>query len=183
MKKRINIPYWKPLPFNEQLKESSSRRRISRIKFAIRKTYITILTWLAYFAPYVKIRVALNRLKGVHIGQDVIIGPACIFEFSYPEYIYIEDNVSIAGHAIILAHQNPYYHFKYTIDSFVAPTIIREGAFLAIRTTILPGAEVGKYTIVSAGTVIARKTGEKIILSGNPPRKIGEVKMTKNNNG
>lgn len=177
LRKRVDIPYWKPLPFKEQLKESSSRRRISKVKFAIRKIYITVLTWLAYIAPYVKLRIALNRMKGVHIGKDVIIGPACIFEFSYPEYIYIEDKVSIAGHAIILAHQNPYDHFKESVESFVAPTIIREGAFLAIRTTVLPGAEVGKYTIVSAGTVISRKTGDKLILSGNPPRKAGEVKI------
>ena len=75
----------------------------------------------------------------------------------------IENNLNIKDHT--------------TLDASVAPTIIREGAFLAIRITILPGAEVGKYTIISAGTVIARKTGEKVILSGNPPRKIGEVEL------
>ena len=151
--------------------------RHQKFFFIIKKLKIFVLTWLAYHSPFGKLRITLNRWKGVHIGKDVFIGPACIFEHSYPEYIYIEDRVSIGGHVIILAHQNPYNHFKETLQSFVAPTIIREGAFLAIRSTILPGADVGKFTVVSAGTIISRKTEEKVVLGGNPPRKIGVVKL------
>ena len=38
-------------------------------------------------------------------------------------------------------------------------------------------SDIGAYSIVSAGTIVGKKIPEKVIVSGNPARKIGEVKI------
>ena len=179
IKPKKGIPYWEPRSIKNQLNESSARRNIPRLNFVFRKLKIFLLTWLAYYCPIANWRILFNKWKGVNIGVGVFIGPACVLEFAYPEYIYIEDNASLTGEIFVLAHNNPSKHLRYTLMSFVAPTIIHEGAWIGIRATILPGSEIGKNTIVGAGSIVTGKIPEQIIISGNPAKEIGKVKINK----
>jgi len=179
IKSKKGIPYWEPRSLSTQLKESSERRKTAKLFFVIKKLKIFFLTWFAYYCPIAKWRITLNKWKGVNIGEGVFIGPACILEFSYPEYIYVEDNASLTGEIFVLAHNNPSKHLRYTLMSFVAPTIIHEGAWIGIRATILPGSVIGKNTIVGAGSIVTGKIPEQIIISGNPAKEIGKVKINK----
>lgn len=169
------IPYWEARSFKKQLEESSSRRELSKIGFGIRKLKIFILTWLAYFCPIAKLRVILNKWKGVNIGERVFIGPACILELSYPEYIYIEDDAGLAGGVQIITHTNPNKHFSHIFESSVSPVVIKKGAWLTIRTTILPGITIGSYSVISCGSVVTRDIPDYTIAVGNPARVVSKL--------
>ncbi|MBQ9339848.1 MAG: acyltransferase [Paludibacteraceae bacterium] len=102
------------------------------------------------------------------MGENVYIGLHCTIDNAYPEYVYIEDNVSLAGNVTILAHSNPYGHFKNVVESGVSPVVIKEGAWVADGAIILRGVTIGKNAIVSAGTVVDKDIPDCALAKGNP---------------
>lgn len=178
MKKAKLIPYYFPNnKIGEQVIRSSKRRELNPMLFLYIKMRNNLFQMLAYNCPINSWRVWLHRRRGVHIGNHVMLGMHCILDNAYPEYIYIEDYAALAGHVYVLAHSNPYKHFSKILESYVAPVIIREGAWIGVSTTILSGAEVGKYSIVTAGSVVTGKMPENCFLRGNPARVIARYKL------
>ena len=106
-----------------------------------------------------------------------MIGMHCVLDNAYPEYIFIEDDAALAGHVYILAHSNPYQHFSNVLESYVAPVRIRKGAWIGVSATILSGADIGEYSIVTAGSVVTGKMPDKCFLRGNPAREIAKFKL------
>lgn len=170
IKEPITIPYfdhddsslWKTI------QNSSSRRQMSSMSFIFRKIRNIILSRWSYHCPLNKFRVRWNRKRGVTIGENVYIGQLCMIDNAYPEYVYIEDNVSLAGNISILAHSNPYEHFKNVVEAGVSPVVIKEGAWVADGVIILRGVTIGKNAIVSAGTVVDKDVPDCAFAKGNP---------------
>ncbi|MFC2113210.1 acyltransferase [Bacteroidota bacterium] len=94
----------------------------------------------------------------------------CHIDNSYPEYVYIEDNASITSECFIIAHSNPYSHFQNITQARVSPIIIKNGAWICIRSIILPGVTIGENAIVSAGSVIESDVPSGSVAAGNPAR-------------
>lgn len=158
------------------IKNSSARRRMGRLHFIFRKVKNIILFRLSYLCPLNSWRVRFNKWRGVHIGEHVYIGQFCILDNAYPEYVYIEDNVSLAGENTILAHSNPYPHFENVVESKVAPVLIKHGAWIGSKSIILMGAEIGVNAIVSAGSVVDKNVPDYSVVKGNPMKIVGEFK-------
>ncbi len=179
IKKSLTIPYYEPnnnLLYN--IKHSSNKRRINILKFIIKKLCNYFLEILAYNCPINQLRVFFYFLRGVSISKGVMIGLRCTLDHAFPEYIYLEDNCALAGNVYILTHSNPYKHFKGKLLSYVAPVIIREGAWVGVNVTILPGIEIGKYSIVAAGSVVTESVPNNVIVSGNPAKVIRKLDET-----
>lgn len=132
---------------------------------------------LAYISPLNRVRVALHRWRGVNIGKDVYIGMFCFLDNAYPEYIYIDDNASVNAGSMIIAHFNLKSHYKEIITPTAEPVLISEGAILAVRSIVLPGVTIGKYSIVSAGSVVNKSVPDKTLVSGNPAKKVTDLKI------
>ena len=79
----------------------------SSVIYALKRLRNYFCCVFAYFLPSNKLRVALNRWKGIHIADEAYIGMFCFFDNAHPEYIFIEKNVSISKGASIVAHNNP----------------------------------------------------------------------------
>jgi len=107
-------------------------------------------------------------MRGVHIGKNVMLGMHCILDNAHPEYIYIEDYAALAGNNYVIAHSNPYLHFKGRMISYLAPVIIRKGAWVGVSATLLPGTEVGECSVVSAGSTASGSIPPHTIVCGNP---------------
>ena len=163
------IPYFDhDKKLSKTIANSSARRNMSPIRFAIRKIRNTILSRMAERCPFNSLRVKMHRKRGVHIGNNVYIGQRCILDNAYPEFIYIEDNVSLAGGVTVIAHANPYKHFENVIASTVAPIVVSEGAWVGVKAILLKGVVIGKKSIISAGTVVDRDVPDYTIAKGNP---------------
>ena len=190
MKKAIQIPEAMEIPYfdhgknlSETIRNSSKRRGMSKLHFLLRKIRNTILYRLAYFCPINSWRIWMHRRRGVQIGKDTYIGQMCAIDNAYPEYVVIGDNVSIAGEVTIVAHVNPYAHFKGIFDAKVNPVVIGDGAWIGVKSALLPGAKIGEYAVVSAGTVVNGKVPPYTLVAGNPAKKIYNYKETMHQNG
>jgi len=156
------------------IRNSSTRRKMNPICFAMRKIRNIILSRWAYNCPLNGPRVRWNRRRGVTIGDHVYIGQHCVLDNAYPEYIYIEDNVSLAGGVTVIAHANPYKHFENVVASEVASIMIKEGAWIADGAIILKGVTIGKNAIVSAGTIVDKDVPDYSMAKGNPMKIVAE---------
>lgn len=150
---------------------------IHPVVYAFRRLRNYFLMLLAYIMPINKIRVTLNRMKGVNIGKNVYIGMFCFLDNAYPEYIYIEDNAGINTGTMIIAHNNFKSHFRDLITPTAEPVIIREGALVAVRCIILPGVTIGSKSIVCAGSVVNKSVPDCTLVAGNPAKKITTLKI------
>lgn len=159
------------------IKSSSKRRDINPILFSVKKIRNYILLWAAFFCPINFLRVKFNKWRGVSIGTNVYIGMGCIIDNAYPEYVYIEDDVALAGYVHIIAHVNPYIHFKKYFVSKVSPVLIRKGSWIAIRSTILPGTTIGKYSVILTNSVVNKNIPDYSIAIGNPIKIISKMKI------
>ncbi len=183
IKRPISIPYFdhdnKSL-WNTIL-HSSARRGMRPFAFTIRKIRNILLARWSYSCPLNGLRIKYNRMRGVTIGDDVYIGQYCLIDNAYPEYVYIEDKVSLAGNITILAHSNPYPHFKNVIESAVAPVIIKQGAWIADGVIILRGVTIGENAIVSAGTIVDKDIPDNTIVNGNPMKIVANITLLLDN--
>ncbi|MDR1653978.1 MAG: acyltransferase [Prevotellaceae bacterium] len=161
----------KKIPFGGEKSEKQP------VFYFLRRLRNYLLFLLAYFAPSNKVRVALNRWKGVNIADGAYIGTAVFIDNMYPEYIYIEENASINAGSMLIAHFNPPQHFRGALLARVEPIVIKKGAICAIRSIINPGVTVGQYAIVAANSVVNEDVEAKTLVRGNPAVKVGKVKI------
>lgn len=176
VREAITIPYFDhdDNSLRKTVENSSKRRGMSPLRFALRKMRNIILSRWSYGCSLNSWRVRWNRRRGVTIGEHVYIGQHCMIDNAYPEYIYIEDNVSLAGNVTILAHSNPYAHFANVVESGVSPVLIKEGAWVADGAIILRGVTIGKNAIVSAGTVVDKDVPDNSMAKGNPMKIVAD---------
>ncbi len=174
--KKIKKPLYKPSSnFFGQLLSGSKRKNQNILLFFYKKLLNFILSTLAYNCPINSLRIMFHRWRGVKIGKNVMIGLRVTLDHSYPDHIIIEDDVSLAGNNYILTHSIPYHHFENKIDSFVSSVKIEKGSWIGVGATILPGVTVGRYSIVSACSLVSINVVSKTLVAGNPARLIKKI--------
>ena len=175
--KAIEIPYFDHgKNLSETVRNSSKRRNMSKFHFVVRKIRNILLNRLAFFCPLNSWRVKMHRRRGITIGDNVYIGQNCCLDNAYPEYIFIGDDVTLTGEVTIVAHLNPYKHFENVFESKVTPIVIEKGAWIGVKCTLVPGARIGEYASVSAGSVVSNKVPPYTLVAGNPAKKVFEYK-------
>ena len=159
----------KEIPFYEQTGAKNIFGKLKKVKN-------TVLLLIAYACPLMKLRIAFHRMRGVKIGKRCYLGMFCFIDNLYPEYVYIEDEVSINAGSMILTHFNPLARYKGILEPKVSPVIIKTGAIIAVRCVVLPGVKIGKNSIVSAGSVVSEDIEEYTLVRGNPAKKIARIR-------
>lgn len=129
----------------------------------------------AQHCPWGGIRKWLQRKRGVKIGRNVHWGTNVVVDYPFPNFVIIEDNVSLAGNDYLLAHNKPMEYHHCISDSYVAPIIIRKHAWIAINVTILPGVEIGEGSIISAGSVVSKDIPPLTIAKGSPAKVVADI--------
>ena len=105
----------------------------------------------AIIGDRVKIQNNVSVYTGVTVGDDVFLGPSCVFT-----------NVI-----------NP-RSFISRKDEF-RPTIVRRGASIGANATIVCGNEIGEYAMIGAGAVVTKDVPPYSLWVGNPARQAGWV--------
>ncbi|MBA2709093.1 MAG: CatB-related O-acetyltransferase [Tatlockia sp.] len=97
------------------------------------------------------------------------------------DQLYIGDYVCIAAESVILmggnnTHRADWFSLYPFIDSIKesyqgkGDTVIGDGAWLGMRSMILPGIKIGEGAIVAAGAVVTKNVPPYAIVAGNPAK-------------
>ncbi len=158
------------------IRSGAESRESHSLIYGLKRLRNYFLLLLSMIAPFNSCRVKLNKWKGVNIGKNVYIGMFVFLDNAYPEYIYIEDKAAINAGTMIITHLNPYIHFEKVLQATVNPVVIREGAFVAVRSVLLPGVTIGEYAMVTAGSIVSKDVEPYTIVRGNPAVKVADYK-------
>ena len=158
-------------------KEHGYKGFMSMTRFLCRRTLDYLLQQISRMLPYSGIKVRLHRMRGVKIGKNVHIGPMVTIDDVYPNFVIIEDGVSIAGQNFILTHNKPLEYHKHLSEAFLGPVIIKKNAWIAIGVIILPGVTIGEGSIVASGAVVSKDVPPHTLVGGIPAKVLKEFEM------
>jgi UDP-2-acetamido-3-amino-2,3-dideoxy-glucuronate N-acetyltransferase len=97
----------------------------------------------------VKVQNNVSIYTGVNCGDDVFLGPSCVFT-----------NVSNPRSAIVRKGQ-------------YAQTTVQKGASIGANSTIVCGHKIGRYAFIGAGAVVTKDIPNYALFVGNPARQTG----------
>jgi UDP-2-acetamido-3-amino-2,3-dideoxy-glucuronate N-acetyltransferase len=124
-------------------------------------------------------------MKGVCIGANCNIGDHCYIESGVVvgndvvikngvalwEGVVVEDRAFLGPHCVFT---NDSYPRSKVVRNRVQ-TVVREGASVGANATILCGHEIGRYSMIGAGSVITHDVPDFALVTGNPARLRGYV--------
>lgn len=145
-----------------------------------------LLQFFAMYFPMTPVaRVWLQKRRGVKIGKNVFFGPEVIIDPAFPHLITIEDDVSLAGRNILLAHSDPTLPIREEklIEPKIAPIKVERGAWVTAGVIILPGVTIGKNSVVAAGAVVTKDVPPYTIVAGIPAKVIKKLEKPIENTG
>ena len=129
-------------------------------------------------------------MKRMNVGGRVRFRHPLMIQ--HPEYIYIEDNVSINRNCTFLAHGKIFIgkntmigpsvtiitvNHNYQAEGLnaqrshvLSQVRIGENVWIGANSLILPGISIGHNAVVAAGSVVTKDIGESEVCGGNPAR-------------
>jgi len=138
-----------------------------------------ILERLASIAPVPSWRVALHRMRGIHIGKNVYIGYDVIFDRIYPHHIHIEDYVEIGDRSMISAHSRGSMLLRQAYERKIEPVHIKRGAWIMPGVIIIPGITIGEMSVIGTGAVVTKNIPPYSLAAGVPAKVIREIEKEK----
>ncbi len=111
-------------------------------------TYIVRYTFLEFITP-TPMNILFYKMMGMKIGKGCHINTTNI---SDPALITLEDKVTIGGSAHVIAH---YASQGYVV---VEPVIIRRGATIGLKATVMGDVEIGEEAVIAPHEVILPKS-------------------------
>ncbi|MCA9732310.1 MAG: hypothetical protein H6696_16195 [Deferribacteres bacterium] len=130
--------------------------------------YVVRYTFLEFVTP-TPLNLLFYRMMGMKIGKGAHINTTNI---SDPALIQIEDKVTIGGSVHLMAH---YATKGYLI---IEPIIIREGATVGLKATIMGDVEIGAGATIAPHEVILPKSR---IAPGRKPTMNNTIEMNNQN--
>lgn len=127
------------------------------------------------YIPHGKFKVALYRLRGTKIGQNVDISSMVFLDEAYPEFITIQDNVDIGPGTYIVVHDSSLRCIQKDLPLSVSKVCIEENVYIGTSVVILPGVTIGKNSIIAAGSVVTRDIPPNSVAAGDPARIISTL--------
>jgi len=135
---------------------------------------------LAYYRNILKMRIgsgssvhwraAFYAPSGIIVGDHSIIGNDCFLDGR--RGLVIGDNVNIGGHVQVFTLEHDPHSPTFAVQG--GPVSIGDHAYVASRSTILPGVEIGEGAVVAAGAVVTKNVDPYSIVGGVPAKYIGD---------
>lgn len=97
-----------------------------------------------------KLQNNVSVYQGVHIGDDVFVGPSATFT-------------------------NDLVPRAFNADWKVVETHVHDGASIGANATIVCGVTLGRYSMVAAGATVTRDVAAHQLVAGTPARHLGWV--------
>ena len=145
------------------------------------KLLCKMMDWaiLEPFAPR-KLRPALMRKMGCHVGKGCFIGDNVRIDTSHSDMITLEDGVSLAGGSRLLCHQRDFREYYIGSDYnalgyTIKPIVLKKGCLIGMESFVLPGVTVGEGAIVGAGSLVTKDIPAWTMATGRPAKVVKEI--------
>lgn len=181
---------------NKLRKYISLKIRASKLFVFVQKLLIKSGRWTLVISP-----MSVTHPRQISIGSESFIGPnsrldAFSGEIEIGSRVYatssvnlfcdykitIEDDVLIASYVLItdMNHSTDISEgVNYQTDNSIGgPVVIRRGAWIGEKATILPGVSVGERAIVAANSVVTSDVAEYTMVAGMPAKPIAEFNFS-----
>lgn len=108
--------------------------------------------------------------KYIHIGNDTFIGHESLLTGSYNSKINIGNYVDIAPRVIINtgSHEIDIEGLHIAGKGKSADINIKDGAWIGMGSSILPGVTIGEKAIIAAGSVVINDVVDFTMVAGTP---------------
>ena len=128
----------------------------------LKKKLICALKREMYLPKFIK--------RGLKIGRNFKMMGGVVIDPSHCWLIEIGDDVTLAPHVHILAHDaSTKIHLGYTK---IARVKIGDKVFIGAGSVVLPGVTIGDNVIIGAGSVVSHDIPSGTVAVGNPARVI-----------
>ena len=119
--------------------------------------------------PFSCLRIYLLRFCGIKIGKGCYIGFNVIPDTNFPELIKIGKKVTISHNVQLITHTaTPVKSFLSTKYCISKNIVIKDGAWVAAGSIVLPGTVIEENCFIGAGSVVSGKTKSFTLFAGNP---------------
>ena len=109
---------------------------------------------------------------GVVVGDDVTIKNASLlFEgVTIADGVFIGPGVRFTNDARPRSPRAEFARRRYETRDWLLPTYVGTGASIGAGAIILPGVKIGIFSMVAAGSVVARDVAAHAVVKGTPAR-------------
>ncbi|MGH9614049.1 MAG: WxcM-like domain-containing protein [Bryobacteraceae bacterium] len=135
----------------------------------------------AHILPGAKIGRDCNICDHTFIENDVTVGDRVTVKCGVQLWdgVHIEDDVVIGPNATFTNDKFPRSRQRQEAGR-IPQTLVKRGASIGANATILPGVTVGERAMVGAGAVVTRDVPSGAVVTGNPARISGYAGATSN---
>ena len=115
-----------------------------------------------------------NVCDGAYIEGGAVVGDRVTVKNQVMIFagVTVEDDVFLGPGVTFTNDLNPRAHIKRSGDDLL-PTVVRAGATLGARVTVVCGTVIGRHAFVGAGAVVIRDVPDHAFVVGNPGRAVG----------
>lgn len=146
-----------------------------------RKLPKKMLRWLGANHMDNRTRLLFFKQTNIEIGNDTVINQNFIISDDYKKLLKIGERVAISPNVTIICTSAPNnsklsdveYVNLNTIQTL--PVTIHDDVWIGTGVIILPGVEVGKFSIIASGSVVTKHVDSYSIYAGIPAKKIKEL--------
>lgn len=96
-------------------------------------------------------------LVGFWVGRECFLGRGALFDLAGE--IILHDQVTVSSRACILSHFSVGFANHPLITKYpkaVTKTVIQTGSFIGLQALILPGVQIGRESLIGAGSVVTK---------------------------
>lgn len=112
---------------------------------------------------------------GGRIGHNVTLkNNVCVWDgITIEDDVFVGPNATFTNDRYPRSPRMPEVHARYsTPDNWLATTILRRGCTIGANATLVPGIEVGEYSVVAAGAIVTRDVDPFALVVGSPARQM-----------
>jgi len=140
----------------------------------MKRIIASLINRLAFICPGgYKVRPALQRWRGVSIGQRVWLGLYVYIDDLHPEALSIGDNCSIGLRTSILTH----FYSGPRRATGNGKVVIEKNVFIGPHCVILPNVRIGEGAVITAGTVVSRNVPPHTYWAAPPAEGVAELSV------
>ena len=120
--------------------------------------------------------------SGLVIGDSCFLGDGVTLDLA--NKIKLENNVTLSLDTLVLTHTNVGYSdhpLQKFIPSISKPVIFKNGCFVGVRSTILPGVVLGESSAVAASALVNTDVPAFTLVGGIPAKLLKKMKEKNEN--